>query len=105
MEYGYADTLGNVLIPCDYEDIKYLGDHYFAALKAGKWGLINLQRKQILPCVYEDLYGIGTEKDLFFITKNAASQAALWNNQGKKVIKGSFDEIEFSGGFFCLYKS
>lgn len=101
MQYGYADTLGNVLIPCDYEDIKYLDDHYFAVLKAGKWGLINLQRKQILPCVYEDLYGIGTEKDLFFVTKNAASQVALWNNQGKKVIKGNFDEIEFLDDFFA----
>lgn len=105
MEYGYADTLGKVVIPCEYQDIRSLGDRHFAVQKAGKWGLINSQRKEILPFVYEDLHGIETEKDVFFIAENAASKVALWNNQGKKVIKTDFDKIEYDEGvFICQNK-
>lgn len=99
MQYGYADTLGNVVIPCMYDNIIALGNDYFAVQKAGKWGVIYQTKQQILPFAYTAIEGVTEEKSTLFISTNADMKKELWNEAGKKVAKAYFDEIRYEGDF------
>lgn len=52
--YGYLDTKGKEVIPCQYEVATLFKDDRAAVMKGGKWGIINSKGKVILPIEYDN---------------------------------------------------
>ena len=44
-----AEAMGNFIIPCEYDDISYLGDSLFSVRKNELVGVLNSQGETILP--------------------------------------------------------
>lgn len=42
------------MIPCRYEDVGYFCEGYAAVKKDGKWGLVNREGMEVIPCAYDD---------------------------------------------------
>jgi hypothetical protein len=51
--YGFVDLKGNTILPFEYEDIlcEHLGNIFVK--KNGKWGVMNDENQQLLPCKYD----------------------------------------------------
>ena len=54
-KYGLIDTLKNIIIPLEYDAIKYLTTDIFKVKKGNYYGLLSIQNKVITEIEYEDI--------------------------------------------------
>ena len=60
--------------------------------KDGKYGLIDLNGKEIIPCEYENIYSLKSIQDNFIVVKE--SKLGLVNSKGQFIINTEFSKIE-----------
>ena len=60
--------------------------------KDGKFGLIDLDGKEIIPCEYEDIYSLKSVQDNFIVTKD--TKLGLVNAKGQFIINAEYNKIE-----------
>ena len=63
--------------------------------KGGKYGLINLKGKEILPCEYDDIYTLKGLENSLIVEK--ANKLGLVDNEGKLIIETNYQEISALG--------
>lgn len=69
--YGILRRDGSPFIPIEYTDILSDG-HYFKVQKGGKWGLLNMEAKEILPTCFQSI------KDDIFLDNTLLQVAERW---------------------------
>ncbi len=100
-QHGLIDTLGNVVLPTEYE-LLWLLDGNWIIRKDGKYGLLSSSLSEIIPPTYSEMEYL--KKGYYYAELN--SKKLLIDNTGKVIIPtGSFDKIElFGDSFFKLIK-
>ena len=75
-QWGVYDRLGNFIIPCEYDDISYLGDGLFSVRKNELVGVLNSQGETILPLEYAAPYNnnIFRYKNAFTVHKFVSTE-------------------------------
>lgn len=71
---SWADSLGRLLLPLQFEEAGYLDGRYFDVKQNGRWGIYDAQAKQlIIPAAYEGFDycgGCGRKADYLHAKKN-----------------------------------
>lgn len=60
--YGYADLYGRIVVAPTYTDASAFDQGYACVEKGGLWGLINTSGETVLDCVYDGVYGVGSNR-------------------------------------------
>jgi hypothetical protein len=106
--YGCRDAEYKTIIQPRYQEIRCRSPkHTFIAKKENKWGLIDLQEKELLPFVYEGIefvYMAHYTADLnYMLIKLKGRWNFLHRSSGMFLLPFSYDEIETKGmGIFAL---
>lgn len=65
-KHGYIDAKGSIVLPLDYDDAADIPlDAYFNVAKKGKWGLVDIENKEIIALSW-DLFQRDYGTDLIF---------------------------------------
>jgi len=103
--YGVVDTRGNLVAACIYSKIFPFSEEYAAVLsKENKIGFINIQGKEMIPCIYEyDEYEeYGFHEGLAYV--RSGDKYGYVDHTGKVVINFQYGSTwNFSDG--CAYVS
>lgn len=65
-KWGILSRRGKVILSFEYDAIGDLLNNCFRIKMKHKWGIMNLQLKTVIPCIYEDIYPWG--RSLFVVT-------------------------------------
>ncbi len=87
--YGFIDFEGNIVIPCEYDD---LGTFFYGmaiAGKDGRFGYINKKGEVIIPFEYDDAYGAAC--GLFAVVKDG--KCGLVDENNNVVVPFEYDDI------------
>ncbi|MCM1578321.1 MAG: WG repeat-containing protein [Ruminococcus sp.] len=94
--FEYIDKSGNIVTDDKFDNANFFGDGSAAVCKDSKWGFINGNGKEIIPCIYE--YA-GDFSDGPAAVKSGAKYGFI-NTKGKTVIAFEFDRAsDFSEGY------
>lgn len=99
--YGLIDTIGNVVLPTEYNELSFR-DGYWTVCKDHKYGLLSSSLSETVPPIYSKMEHL--KYGFFIVTQDG--DKLLIDNTGKEILApGSFDEIELFGDtFFKLIK-
>lgn len=109
-DYFTANKNGKVLllnhnnqVIDQFEDVKnYYPKDYLMVKRDGKWGVIDKNRQQIIPFMYDDIRG--ATEGLFPVAKN--DKWGVVNNQNQVVVDFQYDSIhEFNDGLAATIKN
>lgn len=92
--FGYVDTLGNEVIPLQYEDAGIFSKSLAMINKNGKWGFINTKSEMIIPLEYDDAGGFSEKCGLASVNKNG--KWGFINTKNEVIIPLEYDK---AGGF------
>ncbi len=100
--YGLIDTLGNVKIPIQYEEILPLNKNLIVK-QHGKWGIMDKNQKMIVPIQYDEFNNYYSEpknnKIIYFVNKD--KYVAIYKVKEKLLFKiDNYDHV--SDGYFAL---
>lgn len=84
----------------EYQQIRKIGQGYYAFRKAEKWGLINRKGEKISAAEYEDIRLL----DVGFFKVRKASGEGLLNTRGKLVLIPEAEEIRLSSDTLIFYR-
>lgn len=87
--WGFADSTGKVLIPCEYEWVASFSEGVAAAGKNGKCGYVNKNGSVAIPFQYDD--GEAFHSGLAQIVVNG--KTGISNKAGDFVVPAVYDEI------------
>ena len=54
-KWGFIDKIGNMIIPCIYNNVDNFHDGLAKVRKNGKWGFIDRIGNEIIPCIYDSV--------------------------------------------------
>jgi hypothetical protein len=122
-KWGFVDPEGNVVIPCQYEDLTeydddgtplYGGDparyHYIyyggrvPFVKNGKVGLLDEKGNVIIPAIYKNIDLIGDNNSGNYPTATTFSNKQVLIDTDNKIVSKEYDEIEAVDEDFAVYK-
>ncbi len=91
-KFGLSDTNGRPLLAVEYEALNAVGDAALVSFKKGdRWGLIDLQGKEVVPAVYTNISDF--TKGLSIVEKD--HKKGVINTAGKFVLELRYQDIEF----------
>jgi len=94
--WGLMDTVGNVILPCIYKDIKKVSEGFYAAKNAGdRFGFIDKNGDIQIPFEYED---VKLFKGGLAIVSKGKNKWGLINRFNAKIIPCEFKSINIVGG-------
>ena len=104
-KWGYVDTSGKEIIPCQYDLAKSFSNG-LAAVGVGedswnsKYGFINTKGEEIVPCIYDDVEKFS---EGLAVVKRKEKYGFI-NTKGEEVIPCQYDRARsFSDGFAVVY--
>lgn len=109
-KFGLVDTLGNILVPYEYDSYDYLEDYYILE-KNGKKALFDEYGKMLLPCEYlyitinTNYSYSGLFLSQFVIFEDSTSRKGILNpklNKKTKCIYKGINQTDLSGEYFFL---
>jgi hypothetical protein len=89
-KYGYIDDKGQIVVPCEYNEIKAIIDKKAIAKINGKWGYIDTDGRIIIPFIYDDI-------KTFNDGKTFAKMNGKWgyiDHHGKVIIPFVYDNCK-----------
>lgn len=98
--YGYADSSGKIIVPCQYDYVSQLHAGYGYAEKEKNYALIDSTGKILTGFSYTNM-GINFH-GLIEVSKNELRGAI--NTEGKEIVPCEFDDLEICGNFICVLK-
>lgn len=107
-QWGYADTLGNIVIEPVYDEVVkgWTPMNKLLVARNNKWGVVSEKGKVTIPLEYSYVYP--TESGYFFTgTKTAKDDYlhALYNSKGKLLIKPEQQDISFINDRMIMVRS
>lgn len=96
--YGVIDRNGNEIVPCIWEELKFLDDDVFIAAKLSEdsfaYGIINSQQEIISPFVYSGISEV--VENVLACTLYDSGKYIFTDNLGNVLIDGCWDDFEYS---------
>lgn len=86
--FKILDKNWNIILEPNYSDIKNLNENSFSAFNGNKWGIVDLENKNITPFEYDY---IGEFINDFAIVKK--ERFGVINKEGKEIIPCSYNEV------------
>ncbi len=80
---------GKMVLPFEFQSLNHVENNIFIAEKAGKYGIINLDNKELLPCQYDD---ISTIKLGYKVKKG--NLVGLLDSNFKQILPTEFEDIK-----------
>ncbi len=106
-QFGTVDSIGNLIIPTIYTDIKTVRDGVVKAqIKYSKWGLLSIKNETLVPFIY-DYIGPWSDDGLarVSIDKNYKSNYGFIDKSGKVVIDCQYPTAtDFEQGIALIRK-
>ena len=100
-KYGFIDTTGKEVVPCQYDDASWSFSEGLARVKKdGKWRYIDTTGKEVIPCQYDNGYSFN--KGFVVVVKDM--KFGFIDLTGKEVIPCEYDCVEYGEGYFTLIK-
>lgn len=94
--YGFVDTTGKEIVPCQYEDATAFYGGRAAVSVDGKWGFIDLQGQIVIPPVYDRVAGF--EDELAAVRRG--EKWGFIDKSGKEVIPCG---LPYDGVYYGFY--
>jgi len=92
---------GKIVVPCIYDELKYIDGELFLTVQDGKQGLVDRRGNEVAPCIYRDI-------DMLENGALIARTVSLWgvlNRKGEVVIPFEYESIEpYYGNLIILSK-
>ena len=88
-----ADNLSTALYNAlkKYDSVGTISDNGASVEKDNKWGFVNAQGQEIVPCIYEKIENF--KNDVARVKRN--NKWGLVNSQGQEIIPCKYDGIRF----------
>ncbi|WP_312698970.1 WG repeat-containing protein [Sedimentibacter sp.] len=101
----YDRNKGELVIPIEYESLKYIGERYLenelvVAKKDGKYGIIDMQNKEIVPFIYDRIEYVGGDGLKFY--ENGL--AGLLDSKGNIILSAEAINILYAEDGFITAK-
>ena len=109
-ELGLIDTEGNIVVDYKYEDISGLDlkCDLVVVQSEGKWGALDMNGKEILPCIYDyiSLTDRLRWKDSsgIYLRIELNGKMGLFDINGKQLTPIEFDKVEVAYGYIIAKK-
>lgn len=87
--WGMLNILGDCVVPLKYNRIDLIGENLIVKLN-DKYGVINVDNKQIVPIIYDEIIYDNTE-DLFFVKEK--EHWGLLDNTGAEIMPFKYEKI------------
>ena len=98
---GILDSLGNIIISCEYNDISYkLFNNTWIVQTQKGYGLIDNTGKIISPCKYKNI--IYDKEHVYFIAKDSTNKYGIINNQNQIIEPFIYDYIKFMNSSYYV---
>lgn len=91
IRYGFADMQGNIVIPCIYGKVENFKDGLAMVTLDGKHGFINTKGTEVIPLIYDAIFGERFEHGLIKVEKQGLK--GYIDKNGKEVIPVDFDYV------------
>jgi hypothetical protein len=72
-KYGLIDLEGNLVVPCEYEQLQGVSEGVAAARVKNRWGFVDTKGREVIPFVYEAVQVGG-----FYQGRAAVNKAGSW---------------------------
>ena len=100
---GMIDKTGKEVVPLIYTDFEfYRALNLVSALKDGKWGIVDLSGKIVMPFVYERISRANLTEKLFLVKKNG--KWGVVDLSGKIIMPFVYDDISYATNDLFLVK-
>jgi len=104
-KYGFINTSGQVVIPPQYSDISWFSDGY-ARVATGdewpfKWGIIDKTGKEIIPLIYDWIYGFYYGNELAEVELDG--RYGLLNKSGTLVLPAIYEWVNLYHDFGTIF--
>lgn len=86
--WGIEDEKGNVIVPFEYDEIKFAKKGNFNIKKKGKWGIADKTGVVIIPCEYDEEFNFG---ESMYVKKSG--RWGIIDDKNKAIIPFEYDEI------------
>ena len=87
--WGMLNILGDSVVPLKYSRIDLIGENLIVKLN-DKFGVINVDNKQVVPIIYDEIVYDNTE-DLFLVKEK--KHWGLLDNTGSEIMPIKYEEI------------
>ncbi|NEN75692.1 WG repeat-containing protein [Pelistega sp. NLN82] len=101
-KYGVIDSIGNIIIPFEYEHLRYLTDNLFAFKLNGKFGIFDINKHIIFDAVYDEIKYSYYNPHLFFVKQN--NQSGVIDIKGNIIIPLIYEELREYQQYLFLRK-
>ena len=99
-QYGLIDSLGEQIIPCQYDFLSDLSGNTLAFAKDGKYGVMTLREEALFLADYEILSGMSDGRCLFVKDE----KYGYLDSKGNIVINAKYEKASlFSNGYAICY--
>ncbi|WP_304407877.1 WG repeat-containing protein [Bacteroides acidifaciens] len=99
-KWGLIKSNGLYLIPCEYQEVTYMGDDRLAGIRKddGKWALVNLKGIIVTPFIYDDVHYHSIKKEGQFLRGvRKDGKYGCVDYRGEEVIPCVYHEDEIEG--------
>jgi hypothetical protein len=91
---GYIDSIGNVIVPCKWDEIRNSEDGFFSVKLDGKWGYISTPDKLIVGCRYDTPIEFSKSDKIPHITVKLNGKIGWLDTAFQEIIPCEYDRIE-----------
>lgn len=100
---GLAEvTTGKIILPMEYEYIRFRSKKFWEVGQNGKEGILNQALKTVVPVVFDNAEAMGD----YILAKNEGEKADIYDANGKNITSGKYDDIKgsFNDGLLLVGK-
>ncbi len=105
--WGVANGSGEIVLEPKYDDIKLLNNSksvYFAVCKNKLWGVVSLNKQEIIPIEFSDVTYLSKENINYFKTKNTGKFTGFVDEKGNLLNKKFYlDARNFINNYAAVY--
>lgn len=102
---GLVNNQGNIIIECQYAEIRALtddyNDGYIVKNSESKYGIISINKEQLLECNYTDIKHI-CGKDMFIVKEK--DKWMITNSAGDKTVEIEYEDVNYINSEIIIAK-
>ena len=108
-KWGFVNKHGEIIIPCEYDDVGDFHEGLARVQKDGKYGFIDKNGIEVIPCIYNSHCVVGDfHEEMAKVRKNLENGYCIgWsfiNKNGEEVISCKYSEVrDFHDGLAAVY--
>ena len=105
-EYALIDSSGKIIVEFGKYDTLKVKDNIVNTKKNGKYGVLDLNGNELLPCIYDYITaGLDFVSPIHFITATVNGLAGLFDIKGRQITPIEYERINSSKGYIIAQKN